>query len=163
MTPPCGVPFVLRLTFGGRPSPCSSTTGVFSHIRISLITDPSATRLPTQANSCPCGIESKYPFRSAIVDRLIARLQMRANLFQGIMRRSSASESIATIQKIRFEDRLQDQERRHLDNAIPYARDSQWPQLPIRFLNPDPPYWFRPIRFLLQRLLDLIQKSLNST
>src|SRR4051812_32980917 len=87
---------------------------------------------------------------------------MRLNLFEGIMGRSAAAESEITLQKIRFENRFHDQERRHLDHAIPNNRNAQWPQLSIGFLNPYPAHCFGPVSFLLERLLDLIQKSLNS-
>src|SRR5438876_11309540 len=84
---------------------------------------------------------------------------MRLNFLQGMMARSLAAESRATIQEIRFESRLHDQQRRHLDHAISYRRYAQWPQLSICFLDPYSPHRLRPVRFLLQRLLDLIQKS----
>src|SRR5438128_303323 len=86
---------------------------------------------------------------------------MRLNFLQGIMGRSLAAESIATIQEIRFEYRLHDQQRRHLDHAISYRRYAQWPQLSICFLNPYSPHRLRPVRFPLQRLLDFIQKPLD--
>src|SRR6266404_4388932 len=87
---------------------------------------------------------------------------MHLNFFQGIMGRSPIAESVITFQKIRFEDRFQDQERRHLDHTISYRRDAQWPPLSICFLDPDPTHWSRLVSFLLERLLDLVQKSLNS-
>ena len=64
MTPPCGVPLSLRFTVGGLPFSVS-TTGAFSHIRISFNTEPSVTRIRTQAISLSCGMLSKYPARSA--------------------------------------------------------------------------------------------------
>src|SRR5216117_4567462 len=78
----------------------------------------------------------EIPFQVRIVNGLIARLQMRLYFLQGIMGRPSTSESVITIQKVRFEDRFQNQKCRHLDDAIPNRRDAQWPQLSIRFLDP---------------------------
>ena len=65
-TPPCGVPLAERFTPVPPPlAPFGSTTGASSHIRISFSTDRSAIRARTQAIRFECGIESKYPFRSA--------------------------------------------------------------------------------------------------
>src|SRR5207249_4594 len=87
---------------------------------------------------------------------------MRPYFFQGIVGRSPVTESVTTLQKIRFENRFQDQECCHLDNTIPDRRDPQWPQLSIGFLDPYPAHRFRLVRFPLQCLLDLIQKSSDS-
>src|SRR5215813_5510471 len=78
------------------------------------------------------------------------------------MGRSFAAESVTAIQKVRLEYRFQNQERRHLDYPLSDGRDAQWPQLAIRFLNPNPSHWLRPVSFLLQRLLDSIQKPRHS-
>src|SRR5438876_4979115 len=66
----------------------------------------------------------EIPFQVRIVNGLIARLQMRLYFLQGIMGRPSTSESVITIQKVRFEDRFQNQKCRHLDDAIPNRRDA---------------------------------------
>jgi hypothetical protein len=78
------------------------------------------------------------------------------------MGRPSAAESIITTQEIRFEDRFQDQERRHLHHPVPNCRNPQWSQFSIGFLDPYSTYRLRLVGLLLQRLLDLIQKSSNS-
>src|SRR6266704_5034573 len=104
----------------------------------------------------------EIPFQVRIVDSLITRLQMRLYFLQGIMGRPFTAESVITIQKIRFEDRFQDQECSHLDHAIPNRRDAQRPQLSIRFLNPYTTYRLRLVCFLLQRALDFVQKSWDS-
>src|ERR1039457_6066090 len=57
--PPWGLPLRGRLHRSGLPSSPGSTTGVSSHIRISLSTLRSTTRMRTQARSLSCGIESK--------------------------------------------------------------------------------------------------------
>src|SRR6266516_703974 len=58
-TPPCGVPRSLRRTDGGFPSREGSTTGALSHCLISPKTEPSTTRIRTQAISLSHGIVSK--------------------------------------------------------------------------------------------------------
>src|SRR5262249_60423663 len=87
---------------------------------------------------------------------------MRLNLLQGIMGRPVAAESETTLQKVRLEDRFQDQQCRHLDNAISYRRDAQRQQLYIGFIDPDTAHGLRSVSFMLQRLLDFVQKSLYS-
>src|SRR5450756_2176057 len=57
--PALGSPLRGRLHRSGWPSSPGSTTGVSSHIRISLSTLRSTTRMRTQAKSLSCGIESK--------------------------------------------------------------------------------------------------------
>src|SRR5678815_1336796 len=84
---------------------------------------------------------------------------MRPNFLQSIVGRSFAAESITTVQKIRFKYRFHDQKRCHLHHAISYRRNAQRPQLPICLLDPYTTHRLRPVSFLLQRLLDLTQKS----
>ena len=60
------------------------------------------------------------------------------------MRRPFAAESIATIQKIRFEDRFQYQERWPSGSTRSrIGRYAQWPQLPVCLLYPHSPYRLR--------------------
>src|ERR1043165_4566017 len=75
------------------------------------------------------------------------------------MGRSFVAKSIAAFQKIRFEDRFQDKESRHLDYPISYRRDAQRPELAVGLFDPHTPYRLRLVLFLLQQLLDLVQKS----
>jgi hypothetical protein len=63
---------------------------------------------------------------------------------------SSGSEPIGAIFKVRFEDRLQDQQHCRLHYAIPYRRDPEGPQLAVGFGYIDSPHRFTPIGLLLQ-------------
>ncbi len=59
ITPPWGVPCFIRVTVGGLPPWAGSTTGARSHCLISPKTEPSTTRIRTQAISLSHGMLSK--------------------------------------------------------------------------------------------------------
>src|SRR5450759_2229828 len=76
--------------------------------------------------------------------------------------RPARTEPIGAILEIRFEDRLQDQQGRHLDHPVAHRRYAQRPQLPIRFWYVDAPYRCRRVGLGAKRLLDFVQKSLHT-
>src|SRR2546422_408849 len=76
--------------------------------------------------------------------------------------RSPRSEPIRAIQEIRFKDRLQDQQGRHLHYPVAYRRDSQRPQFPIRLRYVDASYGLRPVGLGAQRFPQLLQEPFHS-
>ena len=85
---------------------------------------------------------------------------MPAYPLQRLMGRSPRTEPIGAILEICFEDRLKDQQGRHLDHPVAHRRDTQRPLLPIRFRYVDAPYRFRRIGLAAQRFLNVIQEPL---
>src|ERR1035437_6249963 len=87
---------------------------------------------------------------------------MPAYLLQRLVGRPARTEPIGAILEICFEDRLQDQQGRHLDHPVAHRRNAQRPQLPIRFRYVDAPYRCRRVGLGAKRLLDFVQKSLHT-
>src|SRR5450759_1911634 len=87
---------------------------------------------------------------------------MPAYLLQRLVGRPARTEPIGAILEICFEDRLQDQQGRHLDHPVAHRRYAQRPQLPIRFRYVDAPYRCRRVGLGAKRLLDFVQKSLHT-
>ena len=100
----------------------------------------------------------EVPLQVGVVHFPIARRQVRANRFQRLMGRTLRSESIGTIQEIRLEDRLQNQQRRRLHHAVFHRRDAQRTQLAVSLRNVHPPHRLRSVAFLLQLLLQFDQE-----
>jgi len=75
------------------------------------------------------------------------------------MGRPFRSKPVGTVQEVRFEDRFQNEQRRHLDHPIPNRRDSQGPLSPIGHGNMDAAHWPRLIILGLQRGLKLLQED----
>src|SRR3989442_6333684 len=92
----------------------------------------------------------------------IPSLEVSAYLLQRLVRRSPRSEPIRAIQEIRFKDRLQDQQGRHLHYPVAYRRDSQRPQFPIRLRYVDASYGLRPVGLGAQRFPQLLQEPFRS-
>jgi len=88
---------------------------------------------------------------------------MPAYLLQRLVRRAPWTEPIGAILEIFFEDRFQDQQGRHPDHSVAHRRDAQRPQFTIRFRDVDAPYRFRRIGLGAQRLLNIIQESLDAS
>src|ERR1017187_4245608 len=87
---------------------------------------------------------------------------MPAYLLQRLVCRAPRTKPIGAILEIRFEDRLQDQQGRHLDHSVAHRRYAQRPQFPIRFRYVDAPYRCRRVGLGAQRLLKIIQESLHT-
>src|ERR1035438_4979516 len=85
---------------------------------------------------------------------------MPAYLLQRLVGRPARTEPIGAILEICFEDRLQDQQGRHLDHSVAHRRDAQRPQFPIRLWYVDAPYRCRRVGLGAQRFLKLLQESL---
>src|SRR5258708_23022055 len=69
------------------------------------------------------GIEVGLEIR--VIHRLIPGLNMPAYLLQRLVCRAPRTKPIGAILKIRFEDRLQDQQGRHLHHSVAHRRDDQ--------------------------------------
>src|SRR5690606_20836038 len=69
------------------------------------------------------GIEITLQIR--VIDNTLASFQFRPYCFDGIMCRTTRSETVRGVQKIRLEDRFDDQEDSHLDNAVFDGGDSK--------------------------------------
>jgi hypothetical protein len=100
----------------------------------------------------------EVPLQVGVVHFPIARRQVHANRFQRLMGRTLRSESIGTIQEIRLEDRLQNQQRRRLHHAVFHRRDAQRTQLAVSLRDVHPPHRLRLVAFLLQLLLQFDQE-----
>src|SRR5664280_2424874 len=87
---------------------------------------------------------------------------MPAYLLQRLVGRPARTEPIGAILEIRFEDRLQDQQGRHLHHSVAHRRNPERTQFPIRFWYVDAPYRCRRVGLGAQRLLKFIQKSLHT-
>src|ERR1035438_6112349 len=74
------------------------------------------------------------------------------------MGRALRTESIGTIQEIRLEDRLQNQQRCRLHHTVFHRRDAQRTQLAVSLRNVHPPHRLRLVAFLLQFLLQFDQE-----
>jgi hypothetical protein len=98
-------------------------------------------------------------FEIRVIHRLIPGLDVTAYFLQRLVSRTAWTEPIGTIFKVSFEDRLQDQQGRHLHHSVPHRRDSQRPQFPIRLRDVDTPYGCRRIGLLPQGFLNLIEES----
>jgi hypothetical protein len=72
---------------------------------------------------------------------------------------SAPLETHRTIQEVRFKDRLQDQQGRHLQHPVAHRPYSQRSQLPIRLRDVDVLHRLRPVGFRVQRFLNPFQKS----
>ena len=81
------------------------------------------------------GNRIEITFQVRVVHRLIPLLQVLANLGQGLRRIAPRSKPVGTILKIRFEDRLQDQQRGHLHHPIPHRGYPQRPLFPVGLGN----------------------------
>src|ERR1019366_4652122 len=104
----------------------------------------------------------KVAFQIRVIHRLIPGLDMPAYLLQRLMSRAPRTEPIGAILEICFEDRLQDQQGRHLYHSVAHRRYAQRPQFPIRLRYVDAPYRCRRVGFGAQRLLEFVQKSLHT-
>jgi len=82
-------------------------------------------------------------FKIGVVHRLTTRLQMPADLLPRLMRIPPRPETVRTVQKIRFENRLQHQQRGHLHHPVPDRRNPQRPQLAIRLRDVHSPHRLR--------------------
>src|ERR1035437_7237195 len=85
-----------------------------------------------------------------------------AYLLQRLVGRPARTKPIGTVLEICFEDRLQDQQGRHLDHSVAHRRDAQRPHFPIRLWSVDAPYRFRRVGLGAQRLLDFVQEPLHT-
>ena len=107
-----------------RPPFRGSTTGAPSHIRISFRTDRSTTRIRTQPSACRAESCRSSP-RSASYTS-VRPLEVLTDLRQRLVGRPSGTKPERTVQEVRLEDRLQDQQRRRLHHPVPDRRDAQW-------------------------------------
>src|SRR5665647_429330 len=87
---------------------------------------------------------------------------MPAYLLQRLVGRTPRTKPIGAILEIRFEDRLHDQQGRHLHHSVTHRRNPERTQFPIRFWYVDAPYRCRRVGLGAQRLLKFIQKSLHT-
>jgi len=88
---------------------------------------------------------------------------MTADLLQRLVRVPPWTESVRTIQKIRFENRFQNQQRGHLRHPVSDRRYPQRPQLPIRLRDVHPPHRLRPIALGAKILAQLLQELRRAT
>jgi len=74
------------------------------------------------------------------------------------MRRAPRSETVGTFFKVRFKDRLQNQQRCHLDDPVAHRGNAQRSQFAVGLGNVHPLDWPGPIRLLPEFPFDFIQK-----
>src|SRR6516162_7441699 len=92
-----------------------------------------------------------------IHDIVVALVACYSDRFQRLGRASLRAESITATLKIRFENRLDHQLRRHLHHSVSHRRYPQRPLLPICFRYVSPLHRRRAISSCPQRRLDLRQ------
>ena len=146
ITPPCGVPFCGRLPSALRPSLSGgSTTGALQphpdQLQHRPVHDPHAQA----RHQLVVRNRIEVALQVRVVHRLIPGLQVTAYLLQRLVRRAPRTEPVGAIQEIRLEDRLQDQQGRHLHHPVAHRRDAQRSQLPIRLRDVDAPHRLRPV------------------
>jgi hypothetical protein len=74
---------------------------------------------------------------------------------------SSSTTGASSHPRIRFKDRLDDQQQRRLGDPIPYGRYAQRALPSIRFRYPRPAHCRRPVGLGPQTPLDILQKLLD--
>jgi len=90
-----------------------------------------------------------------------ARLQILTNLLQRLVGRPAGAEPERAVQEVRLEDRLQDQQDRHLHRPVSHRRNAQWPQLAIGLGDVHALHRLGPIRLGDQRFPDLRQEAVH--
>ena len=100
-------------------------------------------------------------FQVRVIHRLIPGGQVPAYLRQSLVCRASWTEPIRTIQEIRLENRLQDQQGRHLCHPVPHRRYAQRSQLPILLLDVNASYRLRRVALRAEGLLQVLQEPLH--
>ena len=136
ITAPCGEPCTgVQLSVPFRIS-------AFSHPRIRSSTRPSLTLASTRAINASCGIESKYPAKSAsttwvypsLISRSTSRVVLKARAFGTThhgtrvlcakAQKKDGTEAIAPLREPVLEDRFDDEPDRLLDDTILDRRHS---------------------------------------
>jgi len=88
---------------------------------------------------------------------------MTADLLQRLVRIPPWPESVRTFQKIRFENRFQNQQRGHLRHPVADRRNPQRPLLAIRLPDVYAPHRPRSIALRAQILAQLLQEFRRAT
>jgi site-specific DNA recombinase len=140
------------------PLPAGSVPARFHHHR--LQPHPDQTQYTSVCHPMPQTRQQllvrdriEVGFKIGVVHRLTTRLQMPADLLQRLMRIPPRPETVRTVRKIRFENRLQHQQRGHLHHPVPDRRNPQRPQLAIRLRDVHPPHRLRLITLCAQLFL----------
>src|SRR5262245_38333483 len=93
----------------------------------------------------------------------VARLEQLLHASEGIFATAPRPEAVALVRKVPFEDRLQHQAKRRLDDAIPHGRNPERAPLAApRFRYPDAPYRLRPIRALTQLPREMCERVVET-
>ena len=100
-------------------------------------------------------------FQVRVIHRLIPGGQVPAYLRQSLVCRAPRTEPIRAIQEIRLENRLQDQQGRHLCHPVPHRRYAQRSQLPILLLDVNASYRLRRVALRAEGLLQVLQEPLH--
>ncbi len=103
----------------------------FANIRVDL---PTGLGRITQAEIIPSSLKwSRMPLEVCTIHRRISSFQVFLDFLQSDVRRTPRSKSVGTLRKIRFKDRLQNQQCRHLDDPVANRRNAHRSQLPVGF------------------------------
>ena len=125
------MPRSLRLTLGGCPSFDGSTTGAFNHCPISPSTEPSTTRIRTQAKSLSWGM-LEVTFEVGLDYKL--ELPVLQRVGQGAhhrMRMASGPVAITAFEEVRFLEGTEDLPDRKRRELVLERGDAQGPQFPV--------------------------------
>ena len=142
MTPPCGVPFVhllsaslIALFYHRAPKPHPDQ---FQH---RSIRNPSLYRL----HQSIMGNGIKVARQIRVIHLPPSFLQIPSNLLHGSLGSSPRSKPMGTVQEICLEDRLNDQQHRHLDHPVSDTGNSQGAHLAIGLGDVDPAHRLRSV------------------
>ena len=139
---------------------------------IAFFDDQSLQPHPDQLQHAPIGDSLLHTLEKILArNRVEVRLKIRVvhlpppfleigfYLLQGLMGRSSGTKAERTVQHIRLEDRLNQQQEGHLHHAILDRRDAQWPHLAIGFGDVHTLHRRRPVGLAAQFLFNLTEES----
>ena len=91
------------------------------------------------------GMESEVPLQVRVEHLAPASDDRLTDLIEGIVRLPSRTEAVRAIEKICFENRLENEHGGHLDYPVAHGRDAQGAFAPIRFGDVDTAYRKRTV------------------
>ena len=156
ITPPCGV-----------PASIADLAPVFHHSRSEPLPQqlehPSVRDAPRHELHQLLVIDAAEVVPDVGVEHVVrTRGPELPHRLQSARRAPPGPEAVRARKKVRLEDRLQHQLRRHLHHSVPDRRDAQRPLLPIRLRDVPAQDRSRPVRACAQLRADLLQEALDS-
>ncbi len=88
-------------------------------------------------------------------------LDVRPHLLARLERRAAGTESVRAVQEVGLDDRLDDQLRGRLDDAIPDGGNAEHALAPLRLGDRNPPDCERAVGSLAQLCFELIEELVH--